>query len=240
MRMDLTKQTILVVGGTSGFGREVAKQALAQGATVHVLGQNQARLQAMLKDFSAAKLTGSVVDATDKQALTHFFANFKAYDHLVSTLGGAMAGGFMANSVDQVRQTIEAKFFTNLQLIKLAQPTIKANGSITLTSGTGGHPATASGAIIGNQAINTLVAGLAVELAPNIRVNAVAPTWTPTGLWRGLTPEALAKQTQQAAAATPLKRVATIAEVASAYLYLMQNQFITGQVLNVDGGVSVS
>lgn len=104
----------------------------------------------------------------------------------------------------------------------------------------GGHPHDASGAIVGNQAINTMVAGLAVEMSPDYRVNAVAPTWTPTGLWRNLTSEQVEQQATDFAQGVPLKRVATPDEVAAAYIYLMQNDFVTGQVLHVDGGVDLS
>lgn len=142
-----------------------------------------------------------------------------------------MGGGFLDNSVAAIRETIEDKFFANLQVAQLASDHLNQHGSLIFTSGAGGRPDNASGAIVGNQAINTMVAGLAVELAPDYRVNAVAPTWTPTGLWRQLSNAQLTEQTAAVSASNPLKRVATPAEVASAYVYLMQNEFITGQVL---------
>ncbi|MCO7177074.1 SDR family oxidoreductase [Sporolactobacillus kofuensis] len=155
-------------------------------------------------------------------------------------LGSAMGGGFLNNSIETIRQAVEDKFFSNLKLAQAVYQPINDDGTLTFTSGTGGHPAQASGAIIGNQAINTMVIGLAIELAPAIRVNAVAPTWTPTGLWRQLSEQELKVQTKQVADSTPLKRVASPTDVASAYVYLMTNHVITGQVINVDGGVSVS
>ncbi len=85
-----------------------------------------------------------------------------------------------------------------------------------------------------------MVAVLAVEMASNWRVNAVAPTWTPTGLWRELTADQVVQQATNFAQGVPMKRVATKEEVASAYLYLMQNDFVTGQVFHVDGGVDLS
>ena len=84
-----------------------------------------------------------------------------------------------------------------------------------------------------------MVAGMAVEAAPQIRVNAVAPTWTPTGLWRDLDAEQLTQSQANMTAQIPLQRVAQVDEVASAYLFAMTNQFVTGQVINVDGGISV-
>lgn len=241
MNMKLAQQRLLIVGGTSGFGETVAQQALAAGATVHVVGHSQAHVDAALERLQAEApvVIGTALDAQDADQLGVFFSCQPKFDHVLSFLGGAMGGGFLDNDVATIRQAIEDKFFANLQLAKAAVGHLNAHGSLIFTSGAGGHPDDASGAIIGNQAINTMVAGLAVELAPDFRVNAVAPTWTPTGLWRNLTSQQVDQQAHDFAQGVPLKRVATKAEVASAYLYLMQNDFVTGQVLHVDGGVDL-
>lgn len=76
-------------------------------------------------------------------------------------------------------------------------------------------------------------------MTPIVRVNAVAPTWIPTGLWRTLTTEQRQAQTEATAVSLPLKRVARPEEVAAAYLYLMQSDFTTGQVLTVAGGADL-
>ncbi|NLR08458.1 MULTISPECIES: SDR family oxidoreductase [Lactobacillaceae] len=239
--MELEQQRLAIVGGTSGFGEAVATQALTLGAAVHVIGHSQAHVNtavARLKKIGMT-VTGTALDAQDDQQLTAFFAQQGKFDHVLSFLGGAMGGGFLDNSVAAIRQAIEDKFFANLQLAQIAATHLKPHGSLIFTSGAGGHPHDASGAIVGNQAINTMVAGLAVEMAPDYRVNAVAPTWTPTGLWRNLTPEQVKQQAADFAQGVPLKRVATPDEVAAAYIYLMQNDFVTGQVLHVDGGVDL-
>ncbi|RRK10036.1 SDR family oxidoreductase [Lactiplantibacillus garii] len=238
--MDLKGQRILIVGGTSGFGLEVAKQVLTRGAVVHVIGHTPAHVQRALRQLTSLGVVhGTALDAQAGTAMGAFFERHAPFDHVLSFLGGAMGGGFLENSVTAIRATIEAKFFANLQLVQLASRRLNRHGTIVLTSGAGGHPYDASGAIIGNQAINTLVAGVAVELAPDYRINAVAPTWTPTGLWRQLSPEQRQKQANEFSRGVPLRRVATVAEVASAYVYLMQNEFVTGQVLHVDGGVAL-
>lgn len=67
-----------------------------------------------------------------------------------------MGGGFLDASMTLIRKTIEDKFFVNLQLAKVASKHLNQQGSLIFTSGSGGHPNDASGAIVGNQAINTM------------------------------------------------------------------------------------
>ena len=234
--MSLENDKVLIIGGTSGFGKEVAIMAQHKKAEVYVIGRDQERVNELRYDEN---IQGSSLDAQDKQQLERFFNKYGSFDHVVSMLGGAMGGGFLNSTVDEIRRAIEDKFFANLQLVQIASKYLRPNGSIILTSGSGGHPYDASGAIIGNQAINTMVQGVAVELAPQNRINAVSPTWTPTGLWRDMDSKQLAKQENNVAQNVPLGRVARIDEVASAYIYLMENDFITGQVLKVDGGVDL-
>ncbi|MGI5130021.1 SDR family oxidoreductase [Pseudonocardia sp. CA-107938] len=83
-------------------------------------------------------------------------------------------------------------------------------------------------------------ARLAVELGPSIRVNAVAPTFMDTPFWRDLGREQFEQIRAGFVQQVPLRRLATIEEVASAYLYLMSATFVTGQVLAVDGGVAAA
>jgi len=234
--MSLENDKVLIIGGTSGFGKEVAIMAQHKKAEVYVIGRDQERVNKVRYDDN---IQGSSLDAQNKQQLEHFFEKYGDFDHIISMLGGAMGGGFLDSSVDEIREAIEEKFFANLQLVQIASKHLKKNGSIILTSGSGGHPYDASGAIIGNQAINTMVQGVAVEMAPANRINAVSPTWTPTGLWRDMDSQQLAQQKTNVAENVPLGRVAKIDEVASAYIYLMENDFITGQVLRVDGGVDL-
>lgn len=156
--MNLKDKNILIIGGTSGFGAEVAKLALKKGANVQVVGHSQERLKQFLTENTTkySKLSGQAFDAQNLESLTSFFEKQNPFDHVISTLGDAMGGGFLDASMTLIRKTIEDKFFVNLQLAKVASKHLNQQGSLIFTSGSGGHPNDASGAIVGNQAINTM------------------------------------------------------------------------------------
>ncbi len=78
---------------------------------------------------------------------------------------------------------------------------------------------------------------LAVELASRARANAVAPTWTDTPLWSRLPEDERRARKADFARTIPLGRTAEIDELAQAYLFLMENSFVTGQQIAVDGGI---
>ena len=121
--------------------------------------------------------------------------------------------------------------------VKHAAPYVRPGGSIVLTSGTVAvrpAPGTALAAA-GAAAVEGLTRGLAAELAP-IRVNAVRPGAVRTPLWDPV------PEPQRAALFTALtnrtltKSIGEADQIAAAHLYLMENHFVTGTVLTVDGG----
>lgn len=239
--MALQGKRLLVIGGSSGIGLAVARQAAAAGAALLLVGRDSDKLETSAEALrsSGVAVDQWSLDASRLDALAELIAGMGPVDHLVSTVGGAMGGGFLANSEDAVRNAIEEKFFVALRIVKALSPHLRDGGSVTLTSGAGGRPHTASGAIVGNAAVRMLAEGLAVELAPRLRVNAVAPTWMDTPLWRDLPRSDVEATKAHFAEQIPLGRTATVEEVAQAYLFAMTNDFVTGQTLIVDGGLGL-
>ncbi len=236
---ELALRRVAIIGGSSGIGFQVAQLAAKEGADLVLIGRNSERLavaKARLQTVGAIVET-LVADAHDHPALEAMFAQLKPLDHLVSMVGDVMGGGFMEASMAEIRRVMESKFFTNVRIGQLAAEKIRPGGSLVFTSGTGGRAQNACASYVGNLGINALVEGLAVELAPTIRVNAVSPTWTVTPFWRDVPAEQVAATQQHFAKVIPLQRTAEIDELAQAYLFLMKNGFITGQHIAVDGGV---
>lgn len=236
---DLEGASVVVIGGSSGIGLRVARRAADDGARVLIGGRDERRLASAVAQFEDAgrDVVSRVVDAHDEESLGGFFAALPSIDHLVSTIGAPMGGGFLSAPLSDIRRTVESKFFANLRIARLAAPLLRDGGSLTFTSGTGGRAQDAAGSYVGNLAVHALVEGLAVELAPRARANAVAPTWTETPLWDALPAEERASTKAHFARTIPLGRTATIDELSGAYLFLMRNDFVTGQQLAVDGGI---
>src|SRR5205814_1228823 len=153
------------------------------------------------------------------------FAGLDDFDHIVSMVGDSMAGGFLTTSPETMRNVLHSKFWSNWMIGRLAAWKLRQGGSITFTSGTGGRAQDISATHVANLGISSLVEGLASELAPKFRVNAVAPTFmgSQTGFWRHLPPQDLENAAAAFSESVPLKRLALVPEVASTYLHLMSN-----------------
>jgi len=242
MKNLLEAKTLVVIGGTSGIGKEIACQAGALGANLIITGRDITKLKSVIDEFKqqSVNIESYLLDAHNEVELNGFFEKLPPIDHLVSMVGDVMGGGIIEPSIEVIRDVIESKFFTNLSIGRYAAKKIKDGGSIVFTSGSGGSPSTASASFIGNQSIKALVEGLAKELAPHIRVNTVAPGWMVTPFWREKDEDEVAATRKYMEGKIPMGRTGTAEEVAEAYIFMLQNTFITGQQLFVDGGGMLS
>lgn len=239
--MTLQDARVLVVGGGSGIGYAVAEAAKAQGAQVTIASTDPAKLAS-----AAERLGGAAsvpLDLTDEAAVAAFFAGSGSYDHIVSTAGDwgkARRGPFAEMDFCDARALLEVRFWGAASLAKHGAAVLPPGGSLTLTSGMsafrpqkGSVMATAMAGSIAH-----LVYGLAVELAP-VRVNGVFPGGVATEIFRNL-PPAIRTAEEARFLGQPLPRIAEPAEVAEAYLYAMKCTYLTGQILQVDGGSMLS
>ncbi|HEY5351690.1 MAG TPA: SDR family oxidoreductase [Streptosporangiaceae bacterium] len=214
-----------------------ARAAAAQGASVTIASSDQERVSAALATLPGA-CEGAVVDTRSEADVASLFSRVGNLDHLVYTAGDPMPVRASSEfTLEEARQWFEIRYWGVVAAVKYAAPLIRAGGSIVLTSGTIGVRPTPGTAIAasGASAIEGLTRGLAVELAP-IRVNAVRPGVIRTPAW-----DAIAEPQRTAVFAGLAERMLTKAigeadDIAATHLYLMQNRFVTGTVLTVDGG----
>jgi NAD(P)-dependent dehydrogenase (short-subunit alcohol dehydrogenase family) len=236
--MSLAGKRLVVIGGTSGLGFAVALLARELGAAVVVGSSKAAKVAAALERPPGA--TGDVVDLRDGASIASFVDRLEPFDHLAITAGDVDNKEKVFASTEELdlafaREAFEVRVWGSLAIIKHGRHKLAPGGSITLTSGMLAHrPSKGSPlptVVVG--AVEHLVRGFAVDLAPQ-RINAVCPGLTLTELITNR--PGSAGRIATATAALPLPRAASPAEVATAYVYLMLNGYVTGQILPVDGG----
>jgi NAD(P)-dependent dehydrogenase (short-subunit alcohol dehydrogenase family) len=234
--MQLIGKKIVVIGGSSGIGLAIARQARAEGASLVIAGRDPVKLSQAASALGA-DVQSIVGDAHDHASLERSFASLTEFDHLVSMVGDTMAGGFLQTPLDTMRHVLHSKFWTNLLIARFAAPLVRDGGSMTFTSGSGVRAHEAAASYVANEALAAVAQGLGAELAPRVRVNVVAPSFMDTGLWRAKPREDIDSRIRSYSEINPLKRLGTVEEVASAYIFLMVNTYVTGQVLRIDGGM---
>jgi NAD(P)-dependent dehydrogenase (short-subunit alcohol dehydrogenase family) len=229
------------MGGTSGIGLATAKAVRALGAEIVVTGRDDSKLRAATDELGAGA-TASRVDATAPNQLEAFFSGLARLDHLVLAVGGAAGAGPIASlALSDLRAGFEGKFWPHVAALQAALPFIRPGGSITLVSAaSAGAPIPgAAGLAAINGALEAMVPALAVELKP-IRVNAVSPGVIDTPWWHGVPEPERAALFAQYASATPVGRVGAAEDIAQAIMSFITNGFVTGTVLTVDGGLTLS
>ncbi|MVU77943.1 SDR family oxidoreductase [Nocardia sp. ET3-3] len=234
--MSLDGQRIVILGGTSGIGYAVAAATAAQGAKVTVVSSRRANVDKALAELPAGT-TGIVADLNDADRIRAMFGELGAIDHLVYTAGEPLLLSPVADlDLDSARKFFELRYFSVLAAVQAAAPHLRADGSITLTTGTAG-PRPVPGSSVTSSvcgAVEALTRALAVELAP-IRVNAVMPGVVRSPLWNF--PEDLREQFYaDTAAATPLRRIAEVDDIAQAFVFFLTQPHATATILPLDGG----
>ncbi|MBJ6763813.1 SDR family oxidoreductase [Myxococcaceae bacterium JPH2] len=239
--MDWRNKQVVVMGGSSGVGEATARRLVAQGARVVITGRDADKL-ARVATSLGAQARGVVVDGTNATAVRAFFAELGAFDHLVVCLSGAEgAGAFRDLDLAGLRRGFEAKFWAHLTVVQAALGTLRPDGSVTLVTAASARTAFAgaSGLAAINGALEAMVPPLALELAP-LRVNAVSPGVINTPWW-DKAPAAQRDAIFATSAATlPVRRVGTPEDVADAIVFVAGNGFMTGTVIECDGGARLA
>jgi NAD(P)-dependent dehydrogenase (short-subunit alcohol dehydrogenase family) len=239
---------VLVTGGLSGIGRAAAVAFAKKGAKVVVAGRRDDAGKALVKELRSLGSEAEFINADvrkeeDVRALVDkTIARFGRLDVAVNNAGTEGKGGRIT---EQTAESYAATFDTNVLGVVLSMKhevramQAQGSGNIINISSTYGHEGAAGASIYvgAKHAVEGITKSVALELAKSgIRVNAIAPGPTDTGMLTRFTgtPE------NKAALVTtvPMGRLGLPEELANAIVFVASDEasFITGQVLNVDGG----
>ncbi len=237
---ELKDKHVVILGGTSGIGYATAQACVAGGARVTIASRDAARVAAAARTLDASGRS-TAVDATSREELDAFFGGLSRVDHLVLSLtSGGGAGPFRELDTDGLRAAIRGKLFAYVDALQAALPYLAKDGSdasVTMVTGAAARmaaPGTA-GLAASNGGLNAMVGPLALELAP-ARVNAVSPGIVTTPVFERW-PEEAARRMKERAQAAPVGRPGRPDEVAAVILMLLRNEYVTGSIVDCDGGM---
>lgn len=235
----------VVTGASRGIGRAIVERLVAEGARVVATARKPEALAELVEQLGEDNVLTVVGKADDPahraEALAATVDRFGRIDHLVNNAGvNPVYGPALEIEPDAIRKILEVNVVAALEWTRDAVAAgLGAGGSVVCTSSVSGLAASPGIAFYGvsKAALVNLVQQLAIELAPGVRVNAVAPAIVRTRLARAL----YEGREEEVVARYPLGRLGEPADVAGPVAFLLSDDaaWITGQTLTIDGGSSV-
>ncbi len=242
----LRGRVAVVTAAGQGIGRAVAERLSAEGADVFASDLNAATVS------SLSGMRTAVLDATDMAAVDAYFAQFERIDILVHAVGYVHQGTIEECSPQAWRRSIDITLDSAYHVMRAAVPGMKANGGSIITIGSvassiKGFPRRAAYGAAKGGVIALTKAVAADYVGCRIRANAVCPgTVASTSLDERITELGKAMGSRDAALQSfidrqPSGRLGTAEEIAAVCAFLASDEgaFITGQAINVDGGITI-
>ncbi|MEU1275137.1 SDR family oxidoreductase [Streptomyces sp. NPDC005799] len=223
--------SVLVVGGTSGIGREFARVRAERGDEVVLTGRDAERAATVAKETGAR---GLALDLSRPREIAEALADVGRVDHLV--LAGVSRDENRAIDYDitAALRLVTLKLVGYTEVVHVVRPRMTDDSAIVIFGGQAKerpYPGATTVATV-NAGVRGLVNTLAVELAP-VRVNAIHPGVVgDSPYWKAKPEEVLAALR----AKTPTGRLATMADVVDAVDFLLRNRSVNAVELSVDGG----
>jgi NAD(P)-dependent dehydrogenase (short-subunit alcohol dehydrogenase family) len=249
--MEFAGKQILVTGSSRGIGFAVAKEFLARGARVAVNGRTEQSVAAVITELGggdrlvAAPGNIGTVDGCESTVRTAI-AGLGGLDVLVNN-AGICIDAMIEESDEQIwDDTLDINLKGTFFCVRSALSALRKNGgAIVNTASVNGIQGYKESVVYcaSKGAVVNMTRAMAIELAPDIRVNCVCPGYVDTDMVRrdfiDLADDPAAAE-REAAEEAPLKRMATAEEIGKAIAYLASHdaRFITGVALPIDGGGS--
>lgn len=230
-------EKVLITGGTRGIGRKTAELFKKSGYSVFVTYEKSSDEAKKLKSDGISAIKA---DVSDIEAMESVRNEIGTVDVLVNNAGISYWGLLSDMTQTQWKRVIDVNLTGTFNCIKVFSPDMvnKKRGAIINLSSmwgvTGGSCEAAYSAA--KAGIIGLTKALAKELGPSgVRVNAVAPGVIKTDMTKNLSEDDLNSLAEE----TPLGIIGTAEDIAEGILYLAKARFVTGEILNINGGIVI-
>lgn len=234
--MDVNGKKVIVFGGSSGIGLAAAQQLAAKGAEVIAISRDPSRY-----GDPGPGITLKACDVRDEEALKALFAELAPYDVLISaaTGGDRAIGPFLEMDMEGFKKSFD-KMWGYANVVRWGTGHLADNGCIVLVSGTPARKTRPGQIAIGSVggAVEAFARAIAKEIVPK-RINVVSPGLISTNM----VPLQGKERDDFYAKATSMNlisRAGTSDEVAHGIVFAVENEFITGTTVDVDGGILLS
>ena len=229
--MNVNGKKALVFGGTSGIGLAAAEQLKEKGAEVVVISRDPSKAGQLENIRTVA------CDDRDTDALSKVFESEAPFEILISAAtGGSRASGpFLQMDIEGYRNSFD-KLWGYTNCVRFGAEHLSKDGTIVLVSGAPARRAKVGQSAIASVggAVEQFVRAIAPEIAPK-RINVVSPGVIDTPMF-GPESEQRVKMLEGATAKHLIPRAGTSEEVASGILFMVENDYVTGTTIDVDGG----
>lgn len=237
---------VLIIGGSGGIGGAAARMLLSLGARVTLAARSTDRLiraaDQMVADARAASRPQTVaIDANDLPGLRAAIAQLEPLDHVLFAAATSARGPLVDTPAADLRSAVESRIYAVYEVGRILAQRTARSGSLTLVSGTLGERPIPGFAMIAAAVggAESLARALALELAP-LRVNVLRPGYTDTEGFRAALGADSDAAVEEIGRRVPLGRVGRPEEVAAGALACMSNPYMTGSIIQVDGGLSLA
>lgn len=231
--MDVSGKKAVVFGGTSGIGLATVEKLVAGGASVVAVGRSEGKASALPPGATFERC-----DVTDGDAVAALLSSQAPYDILISaaTGGDRAIGPFLDMDIAGYKASFD-KLWGYAHVVRFGAAHVADGGSITLVSGAPARncrPGQIALSSVGG-AVEAMVRAVAREVAPRIRVNVMSPGSIDTPMV-GLQGDARATLYKNMTSGNLIPRAGTAEECAKGVMFLVENDFVTGTTVDVDGG----
>lgn len=236
----MVKRTV-IYGGSGGIGSTTARILRASGHDLHLVGRNKEKLASLAAELDAGVTVGDVCEENLFSQVTQDFP--APWDGLVYSVGTITLGSIRRLSqtdflhdfqVNAMGAALAVKAGLSALKKSTCNPSVVLFSSVAVSQGFNFH----SSIGMAKGAVSGLTLSLAAELAPKIRVNAVAPSLTQTPLAESILVNE--KVTSALTDLHPLRKLGTSTDIANLVVFLLSEQagWVTGQIISIDGGRS--